>query len=410
MRAMQGSAGEESYAKNSWAQNYNFHFVAKPRLEKALKHLVLSARAAAANESIGRPEAVIHQTVGRPPADADDDVVPRRHHIAIADLGCSYGRNTLDCANFVLQTLRKTCTTSLHSSPLEIQYFFSDLPSNDFNSLFQSLQHTLQSTFAIDDELADHPPPIVFAAGVPGSFYGRLFPLASVDLAICSYSLHWLSQIPPSIIDRTSIAWNGARTWISKDKSSKNVRDAYAKQSKIDVNNFLKSRAHELSKGGMLFLFSIVRSTMDLEDKLGQGTSDLVPIASTFEVLDLAWNELVHEGLVTLEEKEMFNIPVYLFNQQELEEALKDVPDLRVLQMETIKNVPVFPNQGDQMQIAEQWLAMFATTLKLTVEAHMGKTKANALFEKLKSIAVQQSHYFGFGLCHNILIASLIRS
>ncbi|KAK7849230.1 putative s-adenosylmethionine-dependent methyltransferase [Quercus suber] len=56
--------------------------------------------------------------------------------------------------------------------------FFNDQFSNDFNTLFISLPPNRQ----------------YFAAGVPGSFYGRLFPKASLHFIHSSYALQWLSN------------------------------------------------------------------------------------------------------------------------------------------------------------------------------------------------------------------------
>ncbi|MCO5573128.1 hypothetical protein L7F22_026893 [Adiantum nelumboides] len=274
---MQGSSSQDSYAHNSWFQNYNFHSVGKPRLGDAIQHLLASAFSS-------RP--------------ASPAAAPRA--IAIADLGCSYGRNTLDCAEFVLRSLRDSCSSLQDVDKMEIQYFFSDLPSNDFNALFQSLQPYLHQSDQSPSEAEHHhhhhhPLPKIFAAGAPGSFYGRLFPTASLDLVICSYSLHWLSQVPPQLLDRSSPAWNGDHTWTHR--ASKHAQDAFAVQSQADVKNFLKCRAHEISKGGMLFLY-LLASTPDLGDVSacgGQHENDNFQCSSTVDIFDLAWKELVDE-------------------------------------------------------------------------------------------------------------------
>jgi len=58
--------------------------------------------------------------------------LPQDGIIRVADLGCSCGANVLNVANII--------STSFHTNgALEIQYFFNDLPTNDFNVLFQQL-------------------------------------------------------------------------------------------------------------------------------------------------------------------------------------------------------------------------------------------------------------------------------
>jgi hypothetical protein len=63
----------------------------------------------------------------------------------------------------------------------------NDLPTNDFNTIFSRIPE-FAGKVKVDN-------PLVFMSGVPGSFYGRLFPTNSVHF-VCSFSsLHWLSQV-----------------------------------------------------------------------------------------------------------------------------------------------------------------------------------------------------------------------
>lgn len=67
----------------------------------------------------------------------------------------------------------------------EIEAFFSDLPSNDFNLLFKLLTEKRK----VDS------PAKYFAGGVAGSFYDRLFPRGTIHVAVSLSALHWLSQV-----------------------------------------------------------------------------------------------------------------------------------------------------------------------------------------------------------------------
>jgi hypothetical protein len=58
--------------------------------------------------------------------------LPQDGIICVADLGCSYGANALNVANIISTSF---CT----NGALENHYFFNDLPTNDFNVLFQQL-------------------------------------------------------------------------------------------------------------------------------------------------------------------------------------------------------------------------------------------------------------------------------
>jgi len=58
--------------------------------------------------------------------------LPQDGIIRVADLGYSYGANSLNVANIISTSF---CT----NGAWEIQYFFNDFPTNDFNVLFQQL-------------------------------------------------------------------------------------------------------------------------------------------------------------------------------------------------------------------------------------------------------------------------------
>ena len=113
--------------------------------------------------------------------------------IRIADYGCGYGRNTLECAQFIVSEIleldeednrpvlkEETTPPPCELINAELQYFFVDLPDNDFNSLFRML-HSPDCP-ALFRRLK------FFATGVPGSFYGRVLPEGSVDFATNTFN------------------------------------------------------------------------------------------------------------------------------------------------------------------------------------------------------------------------------
>lgn len=78
----------------------------------------------------------------------------------------------------------------LHRPIPEFQVYLNDLPGNDFNTLFRSLPAFYEKLKKEKGRESS----ACFIAGVPGSFYGRLFPTGSLDFIHSSSSLHWLSQ------------------------------------------------------------------------------------------------------------------------------------------------------------------------------------------------------------------------
>jgi len=109
------------------------------------------------------------------------------------DLGCSSGANTVHIIDFIVKHISKRFDAA-GIDPPEFTAFFSDLPSNDFNTLFQLLP-PLVSNSCMEECLAADGNRSYFVAGVPGSFYRRLFPARTIDFFHSAFSLHWLSQV-----------------------------------------------------------------------------------------------------------------------------------------------------------------------------------------------------------------------
>jgi hypothetical protein len=108
----------------------------------------------------------------------------------IADLGCSAGPNTLLFISTVISIVEQ-CKSSGDDS-VELQFFLNDLPSNDFNELFRSIEKFKRPNSP--GETA-HLPPSYYIMGLPESYYNRLFPQESVHLFHSSFCLHWRSQV-----------------------------------------------------------------------------------------------------------------------------------------------------------------------------------------------------------------------
>lgn len=108
----------------------------------------------------------------------------RPERFTMADLGRSSGTNALGMAEDIIRSIGKVCRGSPRP---EFSVLFNDLPTNDFNAVFSRLPEFTGKLKA--DGL------MVFLSGVPGSFYGRLFPSRSVHFVSSFSSLHWLSQV-----------------------------------------------------------------------------------------------------------------------------------------------------------------------------------------------------------------------
>lgn len=157
----------------------------------------------------------------------------------VADLGCSSGPNTFSAMQNIIEAVElKLIQLAEHQDPsaLEFQVFVSDQYDNDFNTLFKTLPHSR----------------IYFAAGVPGSFYGRLFPKSCLHFVYSCYALHWLSKVPEEIVDRNSPSWNSDS--IHCTGSVKGVAEAYSARFRNDVEAFLNARTPEVVPGGLIVI------------------------------------------------------------------------------------------------------------------------------------------------------------
>ncbi|CAN4090947.1 unnamed protein product [Withania somnifera] len=105
----------------------------------------------------------------------------------------------------------------------------------------------------------------------------------------------WLSQVP-NLIEKNKGNIYMART------SPASVIKAYYKQYEQDFTNFLKYRSEELMKGGKMILTFLGRESEDPSSK---------ECCYIWELMSMALNELVIQGLIEEEKLDSFNIPQY---------------------------------------------------------------------------------------------------
>ncbi|KAL6181465.1 hypothetical protein ACLB2K_048120 [Fragaria x ananassa] len=167
----------------------------------------------------------------------DTEILLSSSTFRIADLGCSVGPNTFSAVENILKSVQtKYQSAGLNTQIPEFQVFFNDHTLNDYIMLFKSLPHKRQ----------------YYAMGVPGSFYGRIFPKASIHLFHSSFANHWLSCAPKAVGNKDHPAWNKGH--IHYSNSSDEVVRAYEAQYADDMDCFLNARAEELVYGGLMVL------------------------------------------------------------------------------------------------------------------------------------------------------------
>ncbi|CAB4308252.1 unnamed protein product [Prunus armeniaca] len=340
--SMKGGKGELSYANNSKSQAEHARSML-PLLKETLDRVELSS-----------PEAPF----------------------VVVDLGCSSGSNTIYIIDVIIKHMAKRYE-ALGYHPPQFAAFFSDLPSNDFNTLFQFLSPMANHSGSMEETVAADSHRSYFAAGVPGSFYRRLFPSRSIDVFHSAFSLHWLSQVPESVLDMKSAAYNKGRVFIHGANES--TANAYKQQFQTDLASFLRSRAKELKKGGSMFLVCLGRTSVDPTDQSGLGL-----LLGTY--IQGAWDDLVQEGLINSEKRDSFNIPVYASSLQDFREVVEADGSFTINKLEIFKGgSPIVVNQPDDA--AEVGRALANTCRSATgvlIDAHIGEHLGNELFSRVE--------------------------
>ncbi|KAL6284078.1 hypothetical protein ACE6H2_015007 [Prunus campanulata] len=294
----------------------------------------------------------------------------------VADLGCSSGSNSINTVDAIIKHMAKRYDALGYDSP-EFSAFFSDLPSNDFNTLFQLLPPLGNHGGSMEEALATDSHRSYFAAGVPGSFHRRLFPSRSIDLFHSASSLHWLSQVPESVLDKRSAAYNKGRVFIHGANES--TANAYKKQFQTDLASFLRSRAKELKKGGSMFLACLGRTSVDPTDQSGLGL-----LLGTH--IQGAWDDLVQEGLITSEKRDSFNYPVYVSSIQDFKEVVEADGSFTINKLEIFNGgSPIIVNQPDDAAEVGRTLAKSDRSVGgVLVDAHIGEHLGNEFFSRVE--------------------------
>jgi hypothetical protein len=148
--------------------------------------------------------------------------------IVIADYGSSQGKNSLAPMRAAIAVLR-----SRVGPERPILVYHTDLPDNDFDTLFEVLGNNSDSHVEQGQN--------VFPSAIGRSFYQSVLPPSHVDLAWSSYAAHWLSQIPRQIPNHFFIPC-----------STGAVRAVFERQAALDWEAFLSLRAIELRPSGRM--------------------------------------------------------------------------------------------------------------------------------------------------------------
>lgn len=203
--------------------------------------------------------------------------------LVLADYGSSQGRNSMAPMRVAIEALRSRC--GLDRPAL---VFHTDLPSNNFTSLFHALDEDPNSYLSGSAA--------VYPAAVGRSFFGAVLPPGTVHVGWNSWAVHWLSQKTVDAPDHVSPTLSAVPE----------VRAAAGDQSARDWSLFLQSRSAELRDGGKMLCLVI----------LGTGQ----PVSSD-QLWSHLWDSIVELGTerrLTESEQLRMTVPIWYRSMAEL--------------------------------------------------------------------------------------------
>ncbi|GJN31554.1 hypothetical protein PR202_gb19965 [Eleusine coracana subsp. coracana] len=335
----------------------------RPNLAPPPPHLLLPFGSGLEEKSILKTRPVLHKSV----AAAHASLSPiTSTTMVVADLGCSSGPNTFLVVSEVLAAI-----VADQRPPVHVQFFLNDLPGNDFNLVFQSLEMFKKVAAAEKGEAL----PPYYVAGLPGSFYTRLFPDHCVHLFHSSYSLMWRSKVPEELSRGSTLNECNIYIW---EATPPPVVKLYQKQFEEDFSLFLQLRHSELVSGGQMVLTFVGRKNNDA--LRGQ-------VSYMWRLLAQALQSLVQQGRVEKEKLDSFDLPYYAPSVDEVKEVI------RRSELFDINHVDLFESNWDPHDDLDEDLVIdgarsgvnVAKSIRAVVEPlivhHFGRCILKDLFE-----------------------------
>lgn len=184
-----------------------------------------SANTIGARHVINKVADLVVNSVAKMPRLAESEA------FAIADFGAADGGTSMDMMRRLVGAVRE------REPERAIAITYTDLPHNDFSTLFRLSQGLLGP--ATDMPLAETPDLYIFGSGT--SFYRQILPDNSLSFGFSATAMHWISQRPCMIADHVQAV--GA---------TESERAKFRAQGLRDWETILLARARELRSGGRL--------------------------------------------------------------------------------------------------------------------------------------------------------------
>jgi hypothetical protein len=275
--------------------------------------------------------------------------------LVVADYGSSQGRNSMRPMRLAIETLR-----SRIGADRAIEVVHTDLPSNDFASLFTTLHEDGASYLAGQ--------PRVFPSAIGRSYFEPILPADRVHLGWNTWTLHWMSCNPVEVGDHL----------VSVMSASERARAATRRQQAKDWADFLAARSVEMADGARLVSLSI------------GCTPEVHGWDWVFTTLWQAAMSMAEDGLLTETELMRFTAPVAGRGTADLQALFVAGPFLGlVLEHAEVKEAPdpfweEFLETRDAQQLGRRWSGMMrAVSGPVAVAAFASRPDGGALVDEL---------------------------
>jgi len=275
--------------------------------------------------------------------------------LVFVDYGSSQGRNSNRPIGLGIDALRARA-----GSERAIEVVHTDLPSNDFASLFTALDEDPASYMANRVR--------VFPSAIGRSYFEPIIPPGRVHLGWNSWTLHWLSRNPAEVSDHVFAVMS----------ASSEARRAVSAQSAQDWRDFLAARSTEMAPGARLVSLAMgatpeVHGWNWIGGELWQATCSMAA-----------------DGLLTDVELARFTTPIFGRTVADLHAPFANGPfmDLSLDHAETPEAPDPFWDEyqatGDAEQLGWRWAGMLrAVCSPIAAMAFAPRPNSAALVDEL---------------------------
>lgn len=222
----------------------------------------------------------------------------------LADYGCSQGQNSMLPIAAALEALRSR-------TDVPITVVHTDLPANDFSSVFEVLANDPASYLASD--------PDAYALAAGRSFYEEILAPGSIALGWSAITTHWLSELPSAVPGHLT----------AQMSSDPDVLTAFSGRAAQDWQDFLRARSAELCTGGRLVM---VEPTLHPDGSIGS--------EPMMHLMDRVLGELVAEGRISEAEADATTLPTWIRSPEEYADPVEADPGLELVDARLVESLP----------------------------------------------------------------------